>query len=150
MDLRAEAEELAIALELGFAAVQDAVDWADAYIVALQEPPYALIEVSSAGRSPAPELAHLLRTIPGQFDIGRVSRQVIVRMASALDTGAATPEHVARALYSMQLDGRIPDSQAESDMARLVDEFDLAHAGTYGTIEEATRDLHAFLARYAA
>jgi len=150
MDLRAEAEELAIALELGFAAVQDAVDWADGYIVALQEPPYALIEVSSASRSPAAELAHLLRTVPGQFDIGRVSRQVIAHMASALDTGAATPENVARALYSMQLDGRIPDSQAESDMARLDDEFYLAHAGTYGTIEEATRDLRAFLARYAA
>jgi len=37
-----------MAVELGFAKVDEAVDWAVRQIVALDEPPYVLIELSDA------------------------------------------------------------------------------------------------------
>lgn len=150
MDLREDAEALAMALELGFAAVEDAVSCADTRITALERPPGALIDVALAGRKPALEVAHLLRTIPGEIDPGRVSRRVIARFASDLEGGRATPERVVRALCSMQLEGRVPDPEAASEIGRLDDVFSLARDGICGTREEAVRDLREFLKRYVA
>ena len=148
MGLRDEAEELAMAIELGFALVDEAVDWADRHIVAVDQPPYELIEVSSAGRSHPLDVAHLLRAIPGTVDIFATCRRVFARMLSALNDGRVTPEAVARALDFMQLDGRMPDADAQSEMSRLNDAFDLAHEGTYGTSEEVSRELREFLEHY--
>lgn len=148
MSLRDEAEELAIALELGFASVEEAVEWAGANIDALEKPPYELMEVSCAGRSPPAEIAHLLRTIPGAPDVASASRRVIARMAAALDRGSAQPEHVAGALYSMYLNGGIPEPEAESEMIRLDDAFALAHQGVYGSRKDAETDLRELLGRY--
>lgn len=148
MNLRNEAEVLAIAIELGVVQVAEAVDWADQYIVALDQPPYELIELSSAGASHPLDVAHLLRTVPGAADVPAVCRRVFARMLSALNEGRMSPESVARALDFMQLEGRAPDPDAQSEMSRLNDAFELAHEGTYGTPEQVGRELREFLERY--
>lgn len=149
MSLRDEAEALAIALEIGFASIEDVIDWADAKIVALDQPPYELIEVSCAGRQAVPDVAHALRAIAGTPDVAAASKIVIARMAAALDRGSTTAEKVARALYRMSLNGHVPEASAEGAMVGLDDAFDLAHGGTYGSIEDAESDVRSFLSRYA-
>ncbi len=148
MTLRDEAEELAIALESGFAKVKDAVDWADAHILRLEQPPYPLIEISTSIATPAAEVVHLLRTLSGEVNTPEVSRRVIARMESAFARGDAGLEKVTRALYQMQLDGCVPDQEAISDMARLDDAFRLAYQGVWGTVEEVDRELRRFFSRY--
>lgn len=146
--LRTEAEELAIALERGFASVNDVIDWADQQIVALDSPAYELIELSLAGRLSPPDVAHLLRAIPGTADVASASRGVIARMLSELTAGRVTCEDVACALDCMQVAEQVPEmANAQSEMARIKDAFDLAHEGTYGTREQAVGELREFLQR---
>ena len=108
MNLRQEAEELAIALELGFASVAEVVEWADAKIVALDQPPYEVIEVSSSGRLPAPDVAHALRGISGDANVAKASKQVIARMAAALDRGSTTPKRSRARSTPCTLTARFP------------------------------------------
>jgi len=146
--LREEAEELAMALEHGFANVDEVIDWADANICAMDTPPFELIEVSTAGRKPSSEIAHLLRAIPGSCDIPRASRKVLRRMAAALDDSRASPDAIAVALYQMYLHERVPEPAAEGEMVRLDDAFALARQGVYSR-DDVVRDLRSFLSTYS-
>jgi hypothetical protein len=150
VSLRNDAEELAMAIELGFATVDDAVSWADGKIAALDRPPFELIEVAMSRRLPAAEVAHRLRAIPGTADIPFAARRVISRMGLALQSGAATPERIASALYGMYLAGQIPEPDAEWPMASLDDVFALAGQGIHFSGEKADRELREFLRRYSA
>ncbi len=146
--LREDAEELAIGLEQGFANIDEVVEWADAHICAMDAPPYELIEVSMYGRQPRPtEVAHLLRAIPGDADVGLAARRVVRRMATALENGRASPDAIAAALYQMYLNGHVPDRSAEGPMACLDDYFSLARQGVYA-LEDILADLRAFLKAY--
>lgn len=148
MTRRIEAEEIAIALELGLLSVTDAIRWTDAGIEADPHPPFALIQVSLAAKAPPVEVAHLLRSLPGDPDRREVARRLVCRIVGALHHGRVTAARAARILYHMVLAELIPDPSAEGAMARLDDAFDLARGGYFGTVEDAERDLHEFLDRY--
>lgn len=148
MTRRTEAQEIATALELGLLSVPDAIRWADAGIEADPQPPFALIEVSLAAKAPPVEVAHLLRSLPGEPGRRELARRLVCRIAGALHDGRVTAAWAARILYQMVLAELVPDPSAEGDMARLDDAFDLARGGYFGTVEEAERDLHEFLDRY--
>ncbi|WP_193215188.1 hypothetical protein [Luteolibacter marinus] len=59
-----EARDLAIGLALGVIHASDAVEWADAWIMRLDEPPYWLIEISTSPRSSAHDLLKLIPAAP--------------------------------------------------------------------------------------
>lgn len=148
MELCDEAWELAFSLDHGLIEVADAVRWSDARLLARDDTPEALVDISLAGSLPADEVARLLRRVPGAHDVQHTARRVLARMATALDAGRVTPERIARSLYAMYLDGQVPEPAAESDMMRLDDAFDLARSGTLGTLADAERELREFLGRY--
>ena len=60
-----EAHDLAIGLALGVIDAADAVEWADAWIMRLDDPPYWLIEIST---SPRASRHDLLKLIPAAVD----------------------------------------------------------------------------------
>jgi hypothetical protein len=60
-----EARDLAMGLSLGVIHAPDAVEWADSWIMRLDDPPYWLIEIST---SPRATLHDLLKLIPATAD----------------------------------------------------------------------------------
>lgn len=112
MTRRTEAEEIATALELGLLSVPDAIRWADAGIEADPQPPFALIEVSVAAKAPPVEVAHLLRSLPGEPGRRELARRLVCRIAGALHDGRVTAAGAARILYHMVLAELIPDPSA--------------------------------------
>lgn len=142
MGLRDEAAELALAVELGFDSVAEAVDWADGHIAALDQPPYALIEVSLAAQSHPHDVAQLLHTLAG-VAAPEALRRLIARMISALDEGHAKAEKIGGVLDAMHRAGLFNEAAAQ-EWARLEWAGDLAHDGI-GTFEDAAIDLGQFL-----
>lgn len=149
MDLKDEAEELAIALELDLISVEDVVQWADNKIMQLAEPPFYLIDLSISGQLPGSEIAHCLRMFPGIVNTTAVLRAAMMRMFSLLENSSVRPEIIAKALYVMHLNGWIPDDEASSEMISLDDEFGLVQQGIR-TYDSATNRLRAFLSRYCS
>jgi hypothetical protein len=145
MDLATEADELALALVMRLATVDEVIDWADAAIIALDAPPYSLIEVACASRVPHDEVASLLRAIPGPRRQDLVLRGVLQRLAVSVQQGTVSPRAAAGRLYYIHLEGYDPNPDFTSAIIRLDDAFDLAADGCYGTVEDATKDLIAFL-----
>lgn len=146
MDLGNDADELAMALRLGLATVDEAISWADDAIIALDQPPYALIEAACASRAPTDELAELLEQVPGERDTELVARRVLTRMATSVRDGQTTPARAARMLYEMLLWGCSPGVDFEGEVNGLDHAFSLADEGIWGTTEDAEHDLRAFLA----
>jgi hypothetical protein len=60
-----EARDLAIGLSLGVIHAPDAVEWADSWIMRLDDPPYWLIEISTSPRATQQDL---LKLIPATAD----------------------------------------------------------------------------------
>jgi hypothetical protein len=148
MPTASAADELALALELGLATVDEVIAWADARIAEMESPPYAFIEVAMARRAPTSEIAHLLRTIPGPRDPQAVAMGILGRLGRSVRSGETSARQAASLLYGMSLRDELPESVAE-ETSRLDDAFCLALAGTSGSFEDATADLHSFLDHYA-
>lgn len=60
-----EARDLAIGLALGVIHAPDAVEWADAWIMRLDDPPYWLIEISTSPRATPCDLLKLIPVAVG-------------------------------------------------------------------------------------
>lgn len=148
MELSNEAEELALALDHKLIDVAEAIRWADARLLARDDAPECLIDVSLAGSLYPDEVARLLRRIPGERDLPGAARRFPARMAIALDAGRITPAQAARSLYKMYGDRHVPDNAAAVAILSIDDSFDLARAGTWGTLADAEQELRTFLARY--
>ena len=144
-----EAEALRVAITRGFATVADAVAWADRVIVADPRPDWALLDISLAGRGSPADMITLLREVPGEVDHERVMRGVLACMLRALDADAARGERIANALYSMKADGELPDEPFGWEPYTIADMFELARVGTYGSRDEAVRELRRYLHAHA-
>ncbi|SOD02119.1 hypothetical protein SAMN05216486_10259 [bacterium JGI 053] len=145
-----EAEALRVAITRGFAAVADAVAWADRVIVADPRPDWALLDISLAGRGSPADMITLLRDVPGEVDHESVMRDVLARMLRALDADAARAERIANSLYWMKSDGDLPDEPFGWEPYTIADVFALARVGTYGSRDEAVRELRRYLHAHAA
>lgn len=81
-----EARDLAIGLTLGLISATDVIEWADSWILQLDEPPYWLIEVST---TPKVTLQDLLNLIPVRAnDYGATDQEFLGAMAvRSIDKG---------------------------------------------------------------
>jgi len=140
MRLRQEAEERAVALQFGFDGVEDAVAWADANVAALDQPPYALLEICLAGKSPRHEVMQLLRSLPGEADESRACQQLLARMSSAWDEQDAKAERVASILHAMHA-ARLLNAAAAEEWSRLEYAADLVDAGIDSNLDDAVIDV---------
>jgi len=144
---RTIAEAYHRALEFGIADVSEVDTWVDSVIVAEPRPAFAFIEASSAGGEPGALLA-ALREVPGVADAGARRRLIFGIMSRALDRDPCAIKRIVRALYSMALDGDVPDPDGEQWMWSLDDALDLAEQGIYGHKDDVRRDLVQFLRQY--
>ncbi len=81
---RVEAESLAVGLELGIVPVSDAVAWADKQIESSDVPHSTICEIAMASSRSPQDVVHLLRSLPGVFDVAGVVRLTVRHMLVAL------------------------------------------------------------------
>ncbi len=149
VNLRTEAEVLAIGVETGMNGVEEVIAWADARLMATDELPSELIDISMASKAHPLDIVHALRLIPGAVDVATASRCLIARMGAEFAAGRVTASHLVRGLYQMFLSNQLPDDDSAEDMSRLDDAFDFARQG-YCRQEEAELALNDFLRRHRA
>lgn len=144
---RTIAEAYHRALEFGLADGAEVDAWVESVIAAEPRPAFAFIEASSAGGEPGALLA-ALRDVPGVADASTRRRVIFGIMSRALDRDPVAIKKIVRALYSMALDGDVPDADGEHWMWSFDDALDLADQGIYGHKDDVRRDLVQFLRRY--
>lgn len=107
--LRTEAESLAIALELSLLHVADAVRWADRQIELSDIPPSSLCDVAMASSKFPQDVAHMLRSIPGDCDYAGAVHLTLGYALKALKESTSDPRDVARALFDMAMASDLPE-----------------------------------------
>ncbi|THF68866.1 hypothetical protein E7T06_14455 [Deinococcus sp. Arct2-2] len=126
----------------------DVVRWADGWIVQLQTPPEALLEVSLNGKR-LNDLIHSLRELADpKFSsdsvemLCRMLHQHLVQQPDEL-------QRVVRLLYGANVEGVLPDQFAH-EVSMLDDLLDLAFQGSYGTVDDIHSETVDILERYGA
>ena len=146
---RDDAEALAIALEAGVVTVGEAIRWADREIESSAGASAEVIAVSLATKAAPAEVAHLLRSIPGELSRSQASRRALLYAKAALESGRASPTTIARSLHQMYWTGNVPCEDAGGTMAWLDEGFYLASEGIAGTVAEVEAELRDFLREHA-
>ena len=149
MDERAslEADVLRSGFKLGFFGKPDIERWADRQIAAVDEPSLELIDLSMNQRVDPHDLLKLLEAV-GQTDARQKVETEIGFLGLLLSSRRITVEKAIRSLWSLVYAPGITDEQ-QSQIYYLDDGYDLALAGTYGTITEIEVELRAFVTPYA-
>jgi hypothetical protein len=135
-----------VGFEMGLYSREDLATWVDAEVARRDRLPDPLLELTVLRCKHDVDIAALLRGLAG--DVPGTDR-------ATLELGT---------LRELVEDGHVPVRQAAYQALRianaigwdvyceaigLVDLFDLAEAGTYGSVEDAEREFLAFLDRYA-
>jgi hypothetical protein len=142
--LRTEAESLAIALELSLLRVADAVRWADHQIELSDIPPSSLCDVAMASSKFPQDVAHMLRSVPGDCDYIGAVRLTLGYAQRALKESTSDPPDVARALFDMAMAGDLPDGNLKYHAFGYWDAIDLARDGA---IEQSEAEIVADMAQ---
>ena len=127
--LRTQAESLARCLETGLTDVADAVRWADRQIQLSDSPCGALCDVSMASSKFPQDVAHMLRSLPGDPDHQEAILLVLRRALVVLHEGSASAEVIARALFELAFAGDLPEGQLKDESWWYWDSLDLARDG---------------------
>jgi hypothetical protein len=131
------AESLRAAITLGLYDRDDIVSWAASVAAREAKPPRAIrtiLELSTAGRLEANDLAELLRAVPGAVAPGEVERVVVGVVARAVAAGGLDPRSAARVLYTLCIDA--PGELRQ--LADLEDDCCMAENGTGPSLEEVS------------
>lgn len=62
MDIKVMAEVYRLGIAIGYFTVQDVIDWADALIGSLEQPPYELIDISLSSKATPIDVCSLLHS----------------------------------------------------------------------------------------
>jgi hypothetical protein len=127
--LRDEAEALAVALEMGICAVDEAIEWSDAWIIHEDAPPFSLCEVSLSRDRYPQDVAALLRQIPGTPLRSNVSALLIILLRRKLTDHPERARDVAYWLYSSACDDAIVDPSLRRFGGEVFDALALAELG---------------------
>jgi hypothetical protein len=143
-----EALDLRLRFEFGLASLEEIELWADAWLLAFDKPRDELVDLALASRMGAdtsfallrqlntvePEPADILR-VAGRFAGADLSRQQLKELALHIQ-GWALP--------ATQIDND-PAGRLLLESIDLVDDFDLAETGQWGTLDEACVRIRRFL-----
>ena len=147
--MKNDAEALRLGLLAGMVDRSEIVAWADERVAtdrAAEAP--ALLDLSLGAEKSVADLVSLLGALPGASDTGNVGRRLARQIYRALRDRRVGIEHAARAMYRVMREGYAPDREFET-MAYVADDgVDLARSGTYGTLDELSGEVLAFLRRY--
>ncbi|MBK1829057.1 hypothetical protein [Haloferula rosea] len=92
-----QARDLAIGLRLGVIQPRDVVEWADSWIMRLDDPPYWLIEVSTSPRAAQHDLLNLIPTIATDEEVA--DQEFLGAMAVRLIDQAEPLGEILRLMY---------------------------------------------------
>jgi hypothetical protein len=118
-----EAETLRYGLLLGFTTVSDVVAWADAVLEASESPDTAIIDLAMAGHLTAPDVAVVLRDVPGECDPVMVMRILHGVMLRALDINNDRGSEIATRIYQLAAEGELSEAEFGIEPYALEDEF---------------------------
>ena len=145
-----DAAALRVGLRLGLLKVEDVVTWVDGQIATLDDPPATLLDLSLMGDSSPADVHGRLQDISADVPSLEILPAVLARGIDQLRADPGLGPIVARGLYELYVEANYEVPPDLREIGRLDDAYSLAEAeqGTYGTTEEAFRDLLAFAAQF--
>jgi hypothetical protein len=144
--LREEAEYLRLALAMGLLDKDAAVAWADRTILALDNPPIEVIEVSMAGNQPPDEMMKLLAAIPGEGDLTAAAHRVLKLLRDQLEAGKISLEEAADRLWTYHVCASVPEDE-RLQAGNFSDCWFCAQQGYWGSPDSVREDVMSFLAQ---
>jgi len=147
-DRSTEADLLRCGYDLGYFDKADITRWADRQIEACDSPPTELLDLSMIRDTHPIDVMNLLRTF-GSPDSSTTIQTQIGFIGLLLAEGKISTQRAIRGLFALVHQPGITHEQA-SQIYHLDDGYDLAVAGTYGTIGGIERDLRQFVFAYAS
>jgi hypothetical protein len=146
-DIAAEAAFLRKALLLGIRDVASVVAWSDSIIGELDEPPEAFIDLSGMSKAHVLDVTHVLESVAAPMSTVELLPRLLADAHDKLRVDPAYGPELARALYQVCLEGTPLPSQFNA-LYSFADAYDLAKAGTFGSIREVYEELLEFTGRF--
>lgn len=127
--LRIQADAFASALQVGAATVDEVVEWADAVIELEANPHWSFCELATCRNLYPPDVAHLLRDVPGTPDRAASQRIVMKMLHESLVKDPTRANQIASSLYSLAMADEIANPNLKALAWWAWDALDLADAG---------------------
>jgi hypothetical protein len=142
-----EADVLRCGYDVGYFNKSDIERWADRLIAATEAPCYELLDLSILRNAHPLDVMKLLRSL-GAADPAATLETQVGFIALLYTTQQITTQLAIRGLFALVHEPGTTADQ-ESHIYYLDDGYDLAVAGTYGTMDDIERELNDFLSPYA-
>lgn len=144
-----EAVVLLCGFDVGYFDYDDIVKWADHQIVTTEKPADELLDLSmiQIRKTHPTDVQNLLCNLSPTESSMRIEIKLGL-IGLLLAKQRITTREVMSRFWSLKDEPGITDEQ-ESQIYFLDDGYDLARAGTYGTIENVEQELHDFVMPYA-
>ncbi len=145
--MSAEADVLRCGYHVGYFDKSDIARWADRQIATIEDPCTELLDLSMIRQTHPLDVTKLLRSL-GAADLAATIETQIGFIGLLYEERKITTQLAIRGLFALVHE---PDTTADqqSQIYYLDDGYDLAVAGTYGTMNEIERELKDFVSPYA-
>ena len=143
----AEADVLRCGYDLGFFDKTDIAAWADRRIESTENPSTELLDLSMIRQTHPLDVMNLLRSL-GAADPATNIQTQIGFIGLLLANRSITTQRAIRGLWPLVHEPGTTQEQ-QSQIYYLDDGYDLAVAGTYGTMADIERELREFVMPYA-
>jgi hypothetical protein len=145
--LAIKAALLCCGYKIGYYKDSDIESWAVRQIDTLDEPPLALIELMTVRDKYPIDVMNLLKSLGGVLTPSAMVDAQIGFLGLLYDSKRITVNRAIGGLFKLVHDAGVTDEQ-QSMIYWLDDRYDLAVAGTYGTIEQVESELNSFMQPY--
>lgn len=146
--LEIESADQLISLKLGILSVHDIIEWADRWIVELDSPSDALLDLAMMAESHPLDFIGKLEDLSPEISsidaLPRALRRVNIVLMSDPNLGPV----VADGLYRIYCESGYDIPEELSDIGWFSEGFALASSGAMGTMEGVLSDLKAFAAKF--
>lgn len=146
-DKSTEADILRCGYNVGYFGKADIAKWADQQIEAFDSLPTELLDLSMIRDTHPIDVMNLLRAIRSP-DSSRTIETQIGFIGLQLNKGKIPTQLAIRGLFALVHEPGITQEQ-QSQIYYLDDGYDLAIAGTYGTMDDIERELRNFVFPYS-
>lgn len=148
-DLKLEAESLRLRLIGGWGSIEEAVALADRVIEVSDRPIEPFLELSMAGERHVLDVAALLSRVPGEVRYERAVRSALAALRDWVADDQARGRRAVSCLRTAYFARLFEPEEVGWDADMVVDSYELARDGTYGSEASAFEALRAFFDRHA-
>lgn len=147
-DLAIKADYFLYGIEIGLLDFEEAISWADSVIEECDEPCGEIIDLALSRPQGRNGVMDALKEIPGNRNPQLSGSYLLGELKQKLLDGANVKDIARKAMNAASVTQQPEDDYFLLDA--IDDEIWLAEAGTYGTLEQCTKDLKEALAKYGA